>query len=183
MSVLRRLLCCLDCQAGAASRKYTNASHTDAISRVADAITSGDCGSIIVMCGAGVSVSAGIPDFRTPGTGLYDNLQQYGLPYAEAIFDLRFFQRNPGPFHRLCRELWPGNFQPTASHSFLRLLSDKGLLLRCFTQNIDSLETAAGLPADKLIAAHGNFDSVYATAAPPYLIASCRAHCVIHSSR
>jgi hypothetical protein len=36
--------------------------------------------SIIVLCGAGISVSAGIPDFRSPGTGLYDNLQKYDLP-------------------------------------------------------------------------------------------------------
>ena len=32
-------------------------------------------------------------------------------------------------------------------------------LHRCFSQNIDSLETQAGLPPDKLVAAHGNFDS------------------------
>ena len=31
--------------------------------------------------------------------------------------------------------------------------------MRCFTQNIDSLETRAGLPAEMLVAAHGNFDS------------------------
>jgi len=36
--------------------------------------------SLVVLCGAGISVSAGIPDFRTPGTGLYDNLQKYDLP-------------------------------------------------------------------------------------------------------
>ena len=34
-----------------------------------------------------------------------------------------------------------------------------GLLRRCYTQNIDSLETAAGVPKDKVVAAHGNFDS------------------------
>ena len=42
--------------------------------------------SIIVLVGAGASVSAGIPDFRTPGTGLYSNLQKYNLPFAEAVF-------------------------------------------------------------------------------------------------
>lgn len=40
----------------------------------------GDAKQILVLSGAGVSVSAGIPDFRSPGTGLYDNLQAYNLP-------------------------------------------------------------------------------------------------------
>jgi NAD-dependent deacetylase sirtuin 2 len=117
------------------------------------------------MTGAGVSVSAGIPDFRTPGTGLYDNLEEYGLPHAEAIFDLDFFRENPAPFYRLCKELWPGRYRPTPAHAFIRLLADKGKLRRCFTQNIDSLESTAGIPADRIVAAHGNFDS--ASTIPP----------------
>lgn len=39
-----------------------------------------------------VLVAAGIPDFRTPGTGLYDNLQKYDLPHPQAIFELEFFK-------------------------------------------------------------------------------------------
>ena len=113
------------------------------------------------MCGAGISVSSGIPDFRTPGTGLYDNLQEYGLPYPQAIFDLDFFRTNPKPFQRLCRELWPGNFAPTPTHAFFKVLHDKGKLSTCFTQNIDSLEHAAGLPKDAIVAAHGNFDGAH----------------------
>ena len=41
---------------------------------VAEIIKHKKCKNIIVMAGAGISVSAGLPDFRTPGTGLYDNL-------------------------------------------------------------------------------------------------------------
>ena len=59
--------------------------------------------SVIVLVGAGASVSAGIPDFRSPGTGLYDNLQKYNLPYAEAVFDIEYFRVNPSPFYALCK--------------------------------------------------------------------------------
>jgi len=125
---------------------------------VAEYITNQKAKRIIVMVGAGISVAAGIPDFRTPGTGLYDNLQAYGLPHPMAIFEVDFFRKRPEPFYRLAQELYPGNYQPTATHCFLKVLHDKGLLLRCFSQNIDSLETLAGLPVEKLVAAHGNFD-------------------------
>lgn len=55
------------------------------------------------MCGAGLSVSAGIPDFRTPGTGLYSNLQKFDLPYPEAVFEINYFKRNPAPFFMLAK--------------------------------------------------------------------------------
>jgi len=111
------------------------------------------------MAGAGISVSVGIPDFRTPGTGLYDNLQKYDLPSPEAIFTIDYFRKNPAPFYALAKELYPGQFVPSPTHYFIRLLADKGKLLRCYTQNIDSLESIAGVPAEKIVAAHGNFDT------------------------
>uniref|UniRef100_A0A671WWX0 Sirtuin 3 n=1 Tax=Sparus aurata TaxID=8175 RepID=A0A671WWX0_SPAAU len=66
---------------------------------------------VVVMAGAGISTPSGIPDFRSPGSGLYDNLQQYDLPYAEAIFEIGFFRHNPNPFFALAKELYPGNYQ------------------------------------------------------------------------
>ncbi|MCJ1252171.1 Sir2 histone deacetylase Hst2 [Trapelia coarctata] len=109
------------------------------------------------MTGAGISTSAGIPDFRSPDTGVYSNLARLNLPYPEAVFDISFFRNNPHPFYALAHELYPGKFRPTISHSFVALLSDKGLLLKLFTQNIDCLEREAGVPDEMIIEAHGSF--------------------------
>ncbi|NXS78111.1 SIR2 deacetylase, partial [Erpornis zantholeuca] len=113
--------------------------------------------NVVCMVGAGISTSAGIPDFRSPGTGLYSNLQSYDLPYPEAIFEIGYFKKHPEPFFALARELYPGQFKPTVCHYFMRLLQDKGLLLRCYTQNIDTLERVAGLDPELLVEAHGTF--------------------------
>ncbi|KAM8977143.1 NAD-dependent protein deacetylase sirtuin-2 [Pelodytes ibericus] len=115
------------------------------------------CKNVVCMVGAGISTSAGIPDFRSPGSGLYANLQKYNLPYPEAIFEIGFFKQNPEPFFALARELYPGQFKPTVCHYFIRLLKEKGLLLRCYSQNIDTLERVAGLSSDDLVEAHGTF--------------------------
>ncbi|XP_078287265.1 NAD-dependent protein deacetylase sirtuin-2 isoform X2 [Rhinoraja longicauda] len=107
--------------------------------------------------------SAGIPDFRSPGTGLYHNLQKYDLPYPESIFEMGFFKQNPEPFFALAKELYPGQFKPTVCHYFIRMLRDKGLLLRCYTQNIDTLERVVGLKDEDLIEAHGTFYTSHCT--------------------
>merc|ERR1711991_318227 len=67
---------------------------------------------VVTMSGAGLSTSAGIPDFRTPGTGLYDNLQELGLPTPQSVFSLDFYMDNPRPFCRLAKDIWPGNYNP-----------------------------------------------------------------------
>lgn len=98
-----------------------------------------DAQSILVLTGAGVSVAAGIPDFRTPGTGLYDNLSKYNLPYAEAVFDIDYYPRHPQAFVQLANELWPDPNtiaapKPTLTHCFVALLAEKGKLLRNYSQ-------------------------------------------------
>lgn len=117
----------------------------------------GDVTEVIVLAGAGISVSAGIPDFRSPGTGLYDNLQKYNLPEPEAVFTLDFFREDPTPFTLLAKELWPTSFRPTPTHWFVRLLDKKGFLRRHYTQNIDGLDAAAGISEKRLVQAHGSF--------------------------
>ena len=124
---------------------------------LAEYIKSGRVKNVVVMTGAGISTSAGIPDFRSPETGLYANLARLNLPYAEAVFDISYFRENPEPFYALAHELYPGKYRPTITHSFISLLHRKGLLLKCFTQNIDCLEQEAGVPDEKMIAAHGSF--------------------------
>ncbi|KAI9885831.1 MAG: hypothetical protein M1823_002361 [Watsoniomyces obsoletus] len=130
------------------------------IASVAKYIKDGRAKRIVVMTGAGISTSAGIPDFRSPDTGLYANLARLDLPYPEAVFDLSYFRQNPIPFYTLAHELFvPGKFYPTIAHTFIRLLHDKGMLLKLFTQNIDCLEREAGVPEEKIVEAHGSWAS------------------------
>ena len=102
---------------------------------------------ILVMTGAGLSTPSGIPDFRTPGSGIYDNLQKYtDLPYPEAIFDIRYFEQNPKPFYTWAKEFFPGvHYKPNDGHYFISALEKHSKLLRLFTQNIDGLERLTGI--------------------------------------
>ncbi|CUM66903.1 uncharacterized protein PRCAT00004588001 [Priceomyces carsonii] len=121
-----------------------------------EAIQKGDK-KVTFFQGAGVSTSAGIPDFRSPKTGLYSNLAKLNLPYPEAVFDIDFFRDDPKAFYTLAEELYPGKFVPTEFHYLTRLLQDKNLLNRIYTQNIDTLERVAGIDGEYIVEAHGSF--------------------------
>jgi len=114
---------------------------------------------VVVLTGAGVSTGVGLPDFRDKQSGVYAEIQRrYGIDSPEDIFEKSNFLENPGP---LCT--WLGEFiealeatGPSTAHNFLRVLHDKGQLLRCYTQNLDGLELSAGLPPEKVVMAHGS---------------------------
>ena len=127
------------------------------IDGLANYIKTNHTSNVIVLIGAGISCAAGIPDFRTPGTGLYYNLQRFNLPRPESIFSIDYFQENPEPFFELAKETMPGKFKPTFAHYFPVILHRHNLLRRVYTQNIDGLERVAGLPSDKIVECHGTY--------------------------
>ncbi|XP_071530921.1 NAD-dependent protein deacetylase sirtuin-1 [Panulirus ornatus] len=114
------------------------------------------CRKIIILTGAGVSVSCGIPDFRSRD-GIYARLAVDfpNLPDPQAMFDIHYFRRDPRPFFKFAREIYPGQFTPSLCHRFIRLIEQHNKLLRNYTQNIDTLEQVAGIK--NVIQCHGSF--------------------------
>uniref|UniRef100_A0A0P4W4Y7 protein acetyllysine N-acetyltransferase n=1 Tax=Scylla olivacea TaxID=85551 RepID=A0A0P4W4Y7_SCYOL len=114
------------------------------------------CRKIIILTGAGVSVSCGIPDFRSRD-GIYARLAVDfpDLPDPQAMFDIHYFRRDPRPFFKFAREIYPGQFTPSLCHRFIRLIEQHNKLLRNYTQNIDTLEQVAGIT--NVIQCHGSF--------------------------
>lgn len=115
-----------------------------------------ECKNILVLTGAGISTSAGIPDFRSRD-GLYVQISSDypDLPSPSAMFDIEYFKINPRPFFQFAKTIYPGSYQPTKSHKFIKSIEDHGKLLRNYTQNIDTLERQAGI--NKVIECHGSF--------------------------
>nr|XP_043901869.1 NAD-dependent protein deacetylase sirtuin-1 [Solea senegalensis] len=111
---------------------------------------------ILVLTGAGVSVSCGIPDFRSRD-GIYARLAVDfpDLPDPQSMFDIEYFRRDPRPFFKFAKEIYPGQFQPSPCHKFISMLDKQGKLLRNYTQNIDTLEQVAGV--QRIIQCHGSF--------------------------
>ncbi|ORX62457.1 SIR2-domain-containing protein [Hesseltinella vesiculosa] len=113
-----------------------------------------DAKKIMIVTGAGVSVSCGIPDFRSE-SGIYSRLQEYELDDPQQMFDIDYFREMPEIFYSFAREVYPGKYEPSPSHVFVKLVEDKGKLLRNYTQNIDTLEHKVGI--NNLVNCHGSF--------------------------
>ncbi|CAI5757116.1 unnamed protein product [Candida verbasci] len=111
---------------------------------------------ILVITGAGISTSLGIPDFRS-SQGFYSMVQHLGLSDPQEVFDLEIFHTDPSLFYSIAHMILPPEPMFSPLHSFIKLLQDKNKLLRNYTQNIDNLESYAGINKDKLIQCHGSF--------------------------
>lgn len=109
---------------------------------------------VVALVGAGISVAAGVPDFRSPG-GLYDQMRSQGFEHPMQVFTAEFLRQNPWQFYKMFSQIRTEHLSPTRVHSFIRSLDDQGCLLRCYTQNIDGLERKVGLPAERIVEAHG----------------------------
>ncbi|KAG1738844.1 DHS-like NAD/FAD-binding domain-containing protein [Suillus paluster] len=112
---------------------------------------------IVVLTGAGISVSCGIPDFRSHN-GLYAKLKErgtYDLDDPQQMFDIHYFRENPAVFYSFASQIYPSNFIPSPCHRFIKAIEDRGKLLRNYTQNIDTLETLTGIT--RVLQCHGSF--------------------------
>ncbi|KAG0091715.1 NAD-dependent histone deacetylase sir2 [Podila epicladia] len=133
-------------------RRRRRLSHVHTLETVIELLKSSK--KIMILTGAGVSVSCGIPDFRSPN-GIYSRLSEFELDEPQQMFDLEFFRERPEIFYSFAREIFPSNFTPSPSHYFIKLIEDQGRLLRNYTQNIDTLEQKAGI--QNVLQCHGSF--------------------------
>jgi NAD-dependent deacetylase len=118
------------------------------IERLAELIRSAR--SVVALTGAGISVPSGIPDFRSPGTGLWEKVD----PMEVAHIDV--FRRDPGRFWNFYGQRFAmlRDKQPNGAHASLVELERRGALDAVITQNIDMLHRKAG--TRDLVEVHGS---------------------------
>lgn len=89
----------------------TKVNQEKAINNIANYIKEHNCKNIVVLSGAGISTNANIPDFRSPGTGLYSRLSKYNLPSPQSIFDIVYYRHNPNPFCHIAKEHYTKDYK------------------------------------------------------------------------
>jgi NAD-dependent deacetylase len=111
-----------------------------------------DASRAVVLTGAGVSVPSGIPDFRTPRTGLWENVDPMEVAHIDA------WRRDPDRFWRFYGDRFASliDKRPNDAHRALAELERRGLVRAVITQNIDRLHRVAG--TERLIEVHGSIE-------------------------
>ena len=106
--------------------------------------------SVVALTGAGISVPSGIPDFRTPGTGMWANVNPMEVAHIDA------FRRDPVRFWSFYGQRFATlrDKLPNGAHHALVELERRGRLDAVITQNIDGLHEAAGI--EDLVEVHGS---------------------------
>ena len=108
--------------------------------------------SAVVFTGAGVSTESGIPDFRSPGTGIWNKISP---------IEFEDFLRSP----EKRKESWQRKFSgdgklttalPNRGHRAISHLVDTGKVHTVITQNIDNLHQKSGIPTERILELHGN---------------------------
>ena len=123
----------------------------DEIAALAELI--GSAGSVVALTGAGISVPSGIPDFRSPGTGIWENVDPMEVAHIDA------WRADPERFWSFYGQRFQtlGDKRPNGAHKALVELEARGLLDAVITQNIDMLHRRAG--TRELIEVHGSIAS------------------------
>ena len=106
--------------------------------------------SAVVLTGAGISVPSGIPDFRTPGRGLWENVDPMEVAHVDA------WRRDPDRFWSFYAQRFVAlvDKQPNAAHLAIAELERRGLVRAVITQNVDRLHRRAG--SARLSEVHGS---------------------------
>jgi NAD-dependent deacetylase len=108
--------------------------------------------SVVALTGAGISVPSGIPDFRSPGSGLWENVNPMEVAHIDAwrADPERFWHFYGNRFQTLRDK------QPNGAHLALVELERRGKLAAVVTQNIDMLHRKAG--TRELVEVHGTIE-------------------------
>lgn len=112
---------------------------------------------VLVLTGAGISTSSGIPDFRSEGTGLWSRDEPL------EVASLNTFRTTPekfyGWFRPLARQIYEAG--PNPAHLALAELQKAGRIHVIVTQNIDGLHQKAG--AENILEIHGTLATLSCT--------------------
>src|SRR3954468_22192030 len=107
-------------------------------SKLAGLIRESNC--TVALTGAGISVPSGIPDFRTPGKGIWEKVDPMEVAHIDA------FRRDPDPFWPFCPQRFMAlrEKQPNRTHPIVAELERRALARAVIRQNTARLHRAAG---------------------------------------